>query len=71
MLPPLNQRHLRLSLDGAYTEYRYYKGRPCGLFNKFTCYDQEVIIKDFDFNKQEDRQKFNDMGFDCSVRKRP
>lgn len=40
------------------------------MFNLGTCYD-ETIEKDFDFNKVEDRKKFNEMGFDCSVRKRP
>jgi hypothetical protein len=63
-LPPLNQRHLRISLDGPYTEYRWYK--KCGAFKR--C---EVIEKDFDFTKAEDRKKFFEMGFNCSVRERP
>lgn len=64
ILPPLNKRHLRISLNGPYTEYRWYK--KCGLFK--TC---EVIEKDFDFSIPEDRKKFLSMGFDCSVRERP
>lgn len=35
-----------------------------------TCWD-EKIEHDFDLTKIEDRKKFNDMGFDCSVRERP
>lgn len=69
-LTPLNQRHLRISKKGAYTEYRWSKPYRCGFAKLFTCYEEEVVV-DFDFTKPEDRVKFNDMGFDCSVRKRP
>jgi len=67
---PLNQRHLRLSLKGPFTEYTWNKPYKCGLFKKFTCYESVTLI-DFDFSKAEDRLKFNQMGFDCSVRRRP
>lgn len=67
---PLPQRHLRLSLNGPYTEYTWKKPIKCGPFGAFKCYELETLI-DFDFNKPEDRLKFNQMGFDCSVRKRP
>jgi len=72
-LPPLNQRHLRVSLDGAFTEYRWYE-RVCAKKLLGICVkheDLEHLEKDFDFDKVDDRKKFNDMGFDCSVRKRP
>ena len=44
------------------TEFRYYKS--CGFLGMKKC---EVIENDFDLSKQEDRDKFNDMGFECSV----
>jgi len=31
----------------------------------------EHLEVDFNFEKEEDRAKFNDMGFDCSVRVQP
>jgi len=70
-LLPLNKRHLRISLEAPNTEYRWYSSRKCGAFKLFICWDVEHIEKDFDFTKKEDRIKFNQMGFDCSVRERP
>ena len=69
-LLPLNQRQLRISLDGPWTEFRWYKERKCGPLKAFTCWD-EMIEKDFDFTVEEHRKKFNDMQFRCSVRQRP
>lgn len=70
---PLLQRHLRLSLDGPWTEYRWFeevcKTKILGLCIKHDYV--EHIEKDFNFTLFEDRKKFNDMDFDCSVRHRP
>lgn len=73
-LPPLNLRHLRISLEGPWTEYRWYEQvrRKCGPFKLLTCYDSvEHIEKDFDFTNAEDRKKFFAIGFECAVRKQP
>jgi hypothetical protein len=70
-LLPVSQRTLRLSLDGPRTEYRWYPARPCSWFKMFRCYDQEKIEIDFDFTKESDRKRFNELGFECSVRKKP
>lgn len=69
-LPPLNKRHLRVSKDGPFTEYRWFEKYGCGIMKLGTCY-REHIERDFDFTKAEDRARFNDMGFDCSVREMP
>jgi hypothetical protein len=73
MLLPLPQRHLRLSLDGPFTEYRWFETicvkRFLGLCINHN--NIEHIEKDFDFTNPEDRAKFNSMNFDCSVRERP
>ena len=63
----LTQRILRVSEDGAYTEYRWYREYRCGFLGLKKC-QEEHIEKDFDFMKPEDRKKFNDMGFECSIR---
>ena len=72
-LTPLNRRHLRISKEGAFTEYRWYDHvclhRVLGLCVYYRMVER--LEKDFDFTKIEDRKRFNDMGFDCSVRERP
>lgn len=70
---PLNQRHLRISLDEPKTEYRWHESVCLHKVLGLCVYYKRVehIENDFDFTKPEDRIKFNDMGFDCSVRKRP
>lgn len=70
-LLPLNQRSLRLSEAGPWTEYRWYPARPCPWFKLFKCYDQEKIEIDFDFRKPEDRKRFNELGFEMKVRAKP
>jgi hypothetical protein len=73
-LPPLNKRTLRVSLEGPWTEYRWYDQvlRKCGPFKLLNCYDSvEHIEKDFDFTNPEDRKKFFAVGFECAVRKQP
>ena len=71
-LPLLKDRHLRISNDGPYTEYRWSETvcakKFLGLCVKHE--DLEHIEHDFDLTKKEDRVKFNTMGFDCSVRER-
>lgn len=62
IVPSLKDRPLRISRQAAVTEFRYY--RKCGFLNLKRC---EVIENDFDLTKQIDRDKFNDMGFECSV----
>lgn len=62
----LSQRILRVSEDGAHTEYRWHRVYKCGFLKLKTC-KEEIIEKDFDFSKPEDRKKFNDMGFECSI----
>ena len=52
------------------TEYRWKEPYRCGTLGLLTCY-HEHIENDFDFRKVEDRVKFNQMGFDCSVREIP
>lgn len=68
-LPPLKNRHLRI-VEGGITEYRWYKSHRCGFAKLLICYD-EVIERDFDLKKKEDVIRFNQMGFECSVRNRP
>lgn len=72
-LPSLNQRQLRVSLEGPWTEYRWYeekcKTRILGVCVAHTY--TEHIERDFDFTKAEDRKKFLEMGFFCGVRKIP
>ena len=67
IVPPLHQRWLRISRKEPKTEFRWNDKRRCGLFNMSTCRDVEMIENDFDFTKQVDRDKFNDMGFICRV----
>lgn len=70
---PLNKRHLRISLDAPKTEYRWHE-ETCLKRVLGVCIQTGVIYhvdEDFDFTKAEDRKKFLDMGFDCSVRERP
>ena len=70
---PLNQRHLRVSLDGPYTDYRWHE-KVCRKRVLGICINSEIVEHlehDFDFTKADDRKRFLDMGFDCSVRGRP
>jgi hypothetical protein len=64
IVPSLKDRPLRIARQAAVTEFRYYKA--CGFLKMKRC---EVIENNFDLTKQEDRDKFNDMGFECSVPK--
>lgn len=72
-LPPLNKRHLRISKEGPFTEYRWHeeicKKKLLGICVKHETVDHLEV--DFNFEKEDDRAKFNDMGFDCSVREMP
>lgn len=70
IVPTLKDRSLRVDIESARTVFRYYITVPCGVWNLFDC-RKEVLEYDFDFNSIEDRKKFNDMGFECSVPKRP
>jgi len=70
ILTPLSQRHLRISEDGPFTEYRWFSDEPCGFLKMERCFTEHVE-RDFDLSKPEDRKRFNDMGFDCSVRHEP
>ena len=72
-LPALKERHLRVSKDGPFTEYRWFETvcRKKALGICFKTDRVEHIERDFDFTKADDRAKFNDMGFDCSVRNMP
>ena len=72
-LTPLNKRHLRISLDGAYTEYRWLEPVCLHRVLKMCVYYKQVphIERDFDLTKAEDRKKLNDMGFELSIRERP
>jgi hypothetical protein len=71
-LVPLNQRVLRLSRKGAHTEYNW-TDKVCVKKVLGICIRHDYPIRteiDFDFTKQVDRDRFNEMGFKCSIEKR-
>src|ERR1700751_2763404 len=72
-LVPLNQRVLRVSRQGPFTEFNWKEevcsNRVLGICTKWT--KLKHTEHDFDFTKQSDRDKFNDMDLsrsDCLVK---
>lgn len=69
-MPSLKDRPLRIDTETARTVFRYYRSKPCGIAKLFKC-REEVLEYDFDLSSKDDRIKFNQMGFECSVPARP
>ncbi len=65
LVPPLKDRTLRLSRDGAFFEYRY---QTC--VSKFwgACTRKEWTLDRYDLNDAEIRKTLIDMGFVAQVR---
>lgn len=70
IVPQLKDRPLRVDIETPRTVFRWYKSVPCGAFGVFRC-REEVLEYDFDLSAREDRVRFNQLGFECSVPVRP
>jgi hypothetical protein len=71
-LMPLKQRHLRISLDGTYTEYNWNEEVCVKRILICVKYETKKHVEiDFNLDDPLDRKKLNDMGFELVVRERP
>lgn len=66
IVPPLNQRELRISKDKPSLLFNYFTPRKCGVFKLLTCWDHHV--DEYDLTDPKIRQNLIDIGFIAKVR---